>query len=70
MRADVCSDCGRSLDGSVDRYFSVPADADGERASSDAGAVYCRDCGFVRLNSDASLPAGALRVHAPTGPRR
>jgi len=71
MRANACSDCGRSLDGTVDRYFTVPAAAADERASSDeGGTVYCRDCGIVRLNSDASLPAGAVRVHAPTGARR
>jgi len=68
MRANACSDCGRSLDGTVDRYFSVPADPDG--GDGEDGVIYCRDCGFVRLNSDAALPAGAVSVHAPTGARR
>jgi hypothetical protein len=77
MPANACSDCGRSLDRTVDRYFSVPAAPDGGPMSGgedgeggDGSAIYCRDCGFVRLNSDAALPAGAVSVHAPTGARR
>ncbi|USZ67851.1 hypothetical protein NGM10_14090 [Halorussus salilacus] len=75
MRAASCSDCGRSLDLTVERHFRVsPESVDGRGASGvdgEAGeTVFCLDCGVVRLNSDPSLPAGAVEAHAPTGARR
>lgn len=72
MRVTACSDCGRSLDGTVERYFRVYATAADERATGDAPVetVLCLECGDARLNADPSLPAGAVTVHAPTGARR
>lgn len=71
MRVASCSDCGRSLDVTVERHFRVsPAFTDGRGASDAEETVFCVDCGVVRLNTDPSLPAGAVEAHAPTGARR
>lgn len=71
MRVTACSDCGRRLDRTVERYFRIRATAADEQAANGAaGAVLCRECGDARLNNDASLPAGAVTVCTPTGARR
>lgn len=66
MATTACSDCGRTLELTAERHLRLSGDG----PTGDAAAILCIDCGTARLNSDPSLPAGAVEVHAPTGPRR